>query len=140
MRCSLVEVYQQFRGMNCLHHQSQRACQAASIILCLLTCLAYSSTLKMPAICSCKSLVSFHQIIWHPIPDDSTLLNHCHENLESHIAMFSHHNNVYNMFRPFMAIICAFTFLLYCYFPHTLANVLHVGRLYSIMKPWQQMH
>jgi hypothetical protein len=39
----------------------------------LVSCLAYSSTLKMEATCSSEMSVDFQQTVWRYIPDDRTL-------------------------------------------------------------------
>jgi hypothetical protein len=41
--------------------------------LTLTSCSAYSSTLKMEAICSSETLVDFQRTTWRYIPEDSTL-------------------------------------------------------------------
>jgi hypothetical protein len=38
----------------------------------LASCLSYSLTLEMEAICSSEKLVNFYWTAWHSIPDDST--------------------------------------------------------------------
>jgi hypothetical protein len=52
----------------------------------LVSCLAYSLTLKMRATCSSEMLVDLHLATWHYIPEDRTLQNnsslhlpHCQE-------------------------------------------------------------
>jgi hypothetical protein len=45
---------------------------------------AYSSTLKMEAMCFSQTLVDFQWTTWHYIPEDSTLHNHHCENLKSY--------------------------------------------------------
>jgi hypothetical protein len=52
----------------------------------LVSCLAYSSTMKMEAMCSSET-VDFQRIAWRHIPEDSTLHNHCCENLKFYIPM-----------------------------------------------------
>jgi hypothetical protein len=39
----------------------------------LVSCLAYSSTLKMAATCSSETSVDFQRITWRYIPEDRTL-------------------------------------------------------------------
>jgi hypothetical protein len=46
--------------------------------------LAYSSTLKMEAICSSEISVGFKCTTRGYIPEDSTLQNHCSENVKSY--------------------------------------------------------
>jgi hypothetical protein len=50
----------------------------------LVSCSAYSSTLKMEAICSSETSVDIQQPTWRYIPEDSTLQNHRCENLKSY--------------------------------------------------------
>jgi hypothetical protein len=52
----------------------------------LVSCLAYSSTLKMEAICFSKMSVDFQHTTWPYAPEDSTLHNHHCENLKSYIV------------------------------------------------------
>jgi hypothetical protein len=49
-------------------------CQKALLAACfmLVSCLAYSSTLKMEKICSSETLVDFHRITWCYIPEHRT--------------------------------------------------------------------
>jgi hypothetical protein len=47
---------------------------------------AYSSTLKMDAICSSETSVDFQRTARRYIPDDSTFQDHSCENLKSYIA------------------------------------------------------
>jgi hypothetical protein len=50
----------------------------------LVSCLAYSSTLKMEATCSSETSVDFQQATLHYIPEDRTLHTHLCENLKSY--------------------------------------------------------
>jgi hypothetical protein len=52
----------------------------------LVSCLAYSSTLKMESICSSKMLVDVQQTTQRYIPEDRTLHNHNSETLKSSIT------------------------------------------------------
>jgi hypothetical protein len=50
----------------------------------LVSCLAYSSTLKMKATCSSETSVDFQRITRRYIPDDRTIHYHRRENLKSY--------------------------------------------------------
>jgi hypothetical protein len=52
----------------------------------LLSCSAYSSTMKMEAMCSSETSVDFQRAIRRYIPKDRTLHNHRCENLKSYIV------------------------------------------------------
>jgi hypothetical protein len=54
--CSLVEVYQRFRGACCLHHQGNEY-----------------TTMMMEAVSTSETLVNFYQTTWRSIPEDSHL-------------------------------------------------------------------
>jgi hypothetical protein len=72
--CSLVEVYQHFRGACCLHNQGDVA-------------------LMMEAASTPETSVNFYQTIWCNIPEDSHLHTHHHENLnliEIYLSFFLH--------------------------------------------------
>jgi hypothetical protein len=60
--CSVVEVYQRFRGPCCLHHQ-----------------------LMMEAAKTSETLVNFYQTTRHCNLEDSHLHTHRHENLKSYL-------------------------------------------------------
>lgn len=62
---SPVASYQYFVGSWCLHFQSRGA-------------------LKMKSMYLSKALVTVYQITWHQNAEDSSNMNHCCENLESH--------------------------------------------------------
>jgi hypothetical protein len=51
----------------------------------LLSCLAYSSNLKVEVRCSFERQVHFQRIIWHYNPGNRTLHNYSYENLKSYI-------------------------------------------------------
>jgi hypothetical protein len=68
MPCSLLEVNQHFKGTCHLHLQVQRISQArnqpeagSKHCFMLVSCLAYSSILKMEVICSSEVLTDFQQ-------------------------------------------------------------------------------
>jgi hypothetical protein len=52
-----------------------------------LSCMTYSSTLKMEAICSSEMSVDFQRATRRYIPEDRNLHNHRRENLKIHTAM-----------------------------------------------------
>jgi hypothetical protein len=54
---------------------SNICCDLGGFATCfmLVSCLAYSVTLKMEATCSSKTLVDFQRTTWHYIPEDRTL-------------------------------------------------------------------
>jgi hypothetical protein len=96
MPCSPLK-FNHFWGTNCLHLQGLRISparyhheskwEAEPPGFTIVSCLAYSSTLKMEAICSSETWVYFQRTTWHYVPDDSTHHNHCYENLKSHITL-----------------------------------------------------
>jgi hypothetical protein len=51
----------------------------------MISCLAYSSTLKIQATCYSETSVDFQRTTRRYIPNDRTLLNHFCENLKSYI-------------------------------------------------------
>jgi hypothetical protein len=53
----------------------------------LVFCSTYSSALKMEAICFSETSVDFWRTTWCYIPGDSTLHNHCCENLKSYLLI-----------------------------------------------------
>jgi hypothetical protein len=53
------------------------------------SCLAYSSTLKMEATYSFEMSVDFQWTTLHYIPEDSTIHNYCCENLRSYILFLT---------------------------------------------------
>jgi hypothetical protein len=65
--CSLVEVYQRFRGPCCLHHQGDRI------------------ALMMAAARTSETLVNFYQTTQCYNPEDSNLHTHRRENLKSYL-------------------------------------------------------
>jgi hypothetical protein len=44
-----------------------------AVCFMLVSCLSYTSTLKMEATCSSETVVDFRQITWCNIPEDRTL-------------------------------------------------------------------
>jgi hypothetical protein len=69
--CSLVEVYQRFRGLCCLHHQGDEGTHPS--LIALMTEAARSS----------ETMVNFYQTTWHYNPEDSHLRTNRRENLKS---------------------------------------------------------
>jgi hypothetical protein len=59
------------------------------IIITLVSCSAYFSTLKMEAIYSSETSVDFQRTTRRYIPEDSTLHNHRSENLKSYIILIN---------------------------------------------------
>jgi hypothetical protein len=73
-----------------LHLQSRSISQARNqresrwqAELCLISCLAYASNLKIEATCSSETSVDFERTTRRYIPEDKTLHNHRCENLVS---------------------------------------------------------
>jgi hypothetical protein len=54
--------------------------------LLLVSCLAFSSTLKLVAVRSSKISMNFYQTIRRYIPEDSTLHSHRYANLKSNTS------------------------------------------------------
>jgi hypothetical protein len=78
--CSLLNVNRRFRGIYHLHFQGRRISQTrnqheALLATCftLVSCLAYSWTLKMEVICSSETSVDIQWTTWRYIPEGSTL-------------------------------------------------------------------
>jgi hypothetical protein len=71
----LLKVDRCFRVTCCRHRQGQRISQARSLprAFMVVSCLAYSLTLKMEAICYSDTLVNFQRTTQHYIPEDRTL-------------------------------------------------------------------
>jgi hypothetical protein len=74
--CSLVEVYQRFRGPCCLHHQGDEF------------------ALMMEAARTSETLVNFYQTARCCNPEDSNLHTHRRENLRSANILLSHRENL----------------------------------------------
>jgi hypothetical protein len=53
----------------------------------LVTCLAFSSTLKMQAIYSSETIADLQRTTWHYIPGDWMLLRHRSENLKTYTVL-----------------------------------------------------
>jgi hypothetical protein len=69
--CSLVEVYQRFRGPSCLHHQGDEFI-----------------ALMMEAARTSENLVNFYQTTRRYNPEDSHLCSHRRENLKFYNKTF----------------------------------------------------
>jgi hypothetical protein len=87
-----------FIGTNCFYLQERKVIQARShlaggskqsCLLQLVYCLAYSSTLKMEAICFSKMSIDFHRITGHYIAEDRTLHNHGCEYFKSYLNLIA---------------------------------------------------
>jgi hypothetical protein len=87
----MVKVNQCFKGTCCLYLQGWRVFQARNqheagllLIACfiLVSCLAYSSALKMEVTCYSKMSVDFQWTTWHCIPITKSFHNHCWKNLK----------------------------------------------------------
>jgi hypothetical protein len=103
MPYSPLKVTRCFGGTCRLHHQGQKISQARNhhesmwetrvlrfaCLLCfppaftLVSCLDYSSTLKVEATCSSEMSVDCKRITWRYIPEDRSLYDHRCENLKS---------------------------------------------------------
>jgi hypothetical protein len=74
--CSLVEVYRRFGITYNLHLQIIKELQAnnqeASKNVLLVSCLTYSSTLKMEAVRSSEAPIDFYRTTLHCIPESIT--------------------------------------------------------------------
>jgi hypothetical protein len=66
---SPVQVHWCCRGMHCIH--PSRAPLATCFLL--VTCMVYSSTVKMEAVCSSQTSLNFYQILLCHFPEDSIL-------------------------------------------------------------------
>jgi hypothetical protein len=78
--CSLLEVYQRFRGQPWLTNSYISNCfHAHSLLIALM----------MEAGRTSETLVNFYQTTWHYNPEVSHLHTHCRENLKSHLRSFS---------------------------------------------------
>jgi hypothetical protein len=78
--CSALEVSPRFRGTFRLHLQNRRIRQAVNqrerwqaVLLLLVSCLAYSSTINTEATCSSETSGDFGRSTRRYIPDDRTL-------------------------------------------------------------------
>jgi hypothetical protein len=83
--CSPVKANGCFGGTCRLHLQGRARNQACFM---LVSRLAYSSTLKMEAICSSETSVDVHRNARRYIPEDRALHNHRCNNLKSSISFF----------------------------------------------------
>jgi hypothetical protein len=102
MLCSLLKVNQCFWGTYCLHLQLKNEPSkksgwkfCLSPAFTLVSCLAYSSTLKMEAVCFSKTVVDFQRTTWHYIPEDSNLHNHLCENLKFYKSLSVWKQSIY---------------------------------------------
>jgi hypothetical protein len=90
--CSLVEVYQRFRGPCCLHHQGDRPSAKYLSDFCgMCSNLALIIVLMMEAARTSETLVNFYQTTLRYNPEDSHIRTHRRENLKSYITT-SHRN------------------------------------------------
>jgi hypothetical protein len=71
---------------------------AADTCYMLVSCLPYSATLKIEAICSSETSVDFQRTAWRYTPEDSTL--HC---LRCEVFISGSGNCLFRRFRPFFA-------------------------------------
>jgi hypothetical protein len=69
--CSLIEVYQCFRGPRCLHHQGDD-----------------DEDLTIKVARTSETLVNFYQTTRRYNPEDSNLHTHCRENHKSYLIDF----------------------------------------------------
>jgi hypothetical protein len=93
MLCSPLKIDRRFGGTYRLFLQGRRISQrgnqnvvnVALLATCftLLSCLSYSSTLKMEALCSSETSIEFQRTTWRYIREERTLYNHRCENLNS---------------------------------------------------------
>jgi hypothetical protein len=95
MPCSLLKVNRCFGGTIASIFRVKEAKQEQNLppAFTLVSCSAYSSTPKMEAICSSET-VDFQWITQRYIPEDSTLHNHCCEDLKSYIWMSANISNI----------------------------------------------
>jgi hypothetical protein len=70
--CSLVKVTHCFRGKDPFQERQARRDLLAAFFM-LVSCMAYSLTLKMEAIHSSEMLLEFHWITWRYISEDRIL-------------------------------------------------------------------
>jgi hypothetical protein len=92
MQCSPLKVNRRFGKVFRLQLQVRRISSALlSTCFLLVSCLAYSSTLKMEATCSSEKWVGFQRTTRLYIPEGRTLSNHRCENLKSYKPFNSYH-------------------------------------------------
>jgi hypothetical protein len=86
---SLLNVNRPFGRICRVHLQRRRISQTKNLLLdtCLMlvSCIAYSSTLKMEAMCSSETSGYFQRTTHRYIPENRTLHNHSCENLKFYI-------------------------------------------------------
>jgi hypothetical protein len=80
MLCSPLKVSWCFRGMCCLSLQGQVSqtknhLESLPSAFMLVSCLGYSLTLNMQAMCPFEMLFDSHQITWHCVPEGRPLHN-----------------------------------------------------------------
>jgi hypothetical protein len=101
---SPLKVNQRFGGTHRLHLQSPRYMPskkpAWKKVANRASCSAYSSTLKMEAMCSSETSADFQRTTRRYIPEDSTLYNHHCENLKSY-TVFLHRQVTHRYVRRF---------------------------------------
>jgi hypothetical protein len=90
--CSPLKVNWSFRGTYRFHLQDRRISRAryqweSRWQAKLVSCSAYSSTLKMEALCSSETSVDFQRTTWHYTPKDNTLRK-CFSNKTLHRVIY----------------------------------------------------
>jgi dTDP-4-dehydrorhamnose 3,5-epimerase-like enzyme len=74
MRCSLVEAYQHFRGMHCLHHQGlSKQAVCTQLAGCLFDFLLDPEDGSGTFLCYEMS-VNFYQTTWFHVPEGQSVL------------------------------------------------------------------
>jgi hypothetical protein len=88
--CSPLKVNRCFGGTHSLYHHSRRISRASLLLaFMLVSCLAYSLTLKVETIRSSETSIDFQRTERRYIPDDSTLYNHRCEYLKSYKLIYT---------------------------------------------------
>jgi hypothetical protein len=99
--CTLPKVSWHVERTCCLHRQGWRIREARNrheggssqtllpVCFMLVSCLAYSSTLKMEVTHCSETMVDFHWTTQHNTLEDRTLHNHHCENLKSYVCLYS---------------------------------------------------
>jgi hypothetical protein len=113
MPCSPLKINWRF-GRTChLHLQGRRISEARNQreeSSKLVSCLAYSSTLKLETTCSPETSVDFQRTTRHFIPEDKTLHNYRCENLRSYLFKI-YLNTVFPVkVKPFLFRISDYTY------------------------------
>jgi hypothetical protein len=101
--CSPLKLNKSFGRTYHLHLQDRRLNRAKYQLFLLpaftlVSCSAYSSTLKMELIFSSETSVDFQRTTRHYIPENNTLYNHCCEHLKSYTVQF---HNIEKLFGDF---------------------------------------